>query len=251
MKKPAGQTITGIVDLWGTGGSQWADTRKWEFSFNFSHWRINEGPVQSGKLAVSQVVSQAQLDRLMDETDALAIIRVSAVSVEDGKAEMKSLLETGVRDRELEAVVKEIKKPVTVKHPFFGRLTLDKKTLCLEVQYRFHKTRITLCIEADEEGSHQENLAAAEALCREAEYWETQARARAVQDLLALKNDNWLEEDEEELDEAAFKKRIKPEQLTVLPDGRFALEFDDGDLFWGHSITVSGIPGEGCLKAEI
>jgi hypothetical protein len=38
---------------------------------------------------------------------------------------------------------------------------------------------------------------------------------------------------------------MKLSSISVYPDGDFDLFFDDGDMFWGHSIIVTGnINGE-------
>ncbi len=251
MKKQSTEIITGIVDLWGPGGGQWQDTKKWEFSFSFSHWKIGDGEIQTAELPVSRVVSEREQDRLMDEISSLDVICIEAVRGGDGQAELIKLLQTGIKDKEFAALVKEIKKPVIVKHKYLGALTLDKMTKTLETTIRFYKTKITLSIEADSQASYDRSLEYAVELYKKAEYWENQAKQCAVRDLLELKNDNWLEEEEQELNEAQFQKKMKPDQLTLYPDGNFDLDFDDGELFWGHTITVHGNISQGCLSAEI
>jgi hypothetical protein len=44
---------------------------------------------------------------------------------------------------------------------------------------------------------------------------------------------------------------MKLESITVHPDGRFEFWFDDGDLFWGHSIAVRGSLAEGPTEASV
>ena len=83
------------------------------------------------------------------------------------------------------------------------------------------------------------------------EEWNRRVLARASEDLLELKNDSWLEEDEEELDAEKFEARLELESIEVRPDGEFCFWFEDGDLFWGHSITVEGTLEGGPEQADI
>lgn len=48
-----------------------------------------------------------------------------------------------------------------------------------------------------------------------------------------------------------FKARMKLEGITPHPDGPFDFWHDDGDLFWGHSIQISGNLSEGPTHADI
>ena len=60
-----------------------------------------------------------------------------------------------------------------------------------------------------------------------------------VEEMLELKNDTWLDEEETALSAADFKKKIKLETLMVSEDGSHQLFYADGDLFWGHTIVVN------------
>lgn len=58
--------------------------------------------------------------------------------------------------------------------------------------------------------------------------------------LLTLKNETWLDEDEDEqpLSAEAFAERVEWRSVVAYSEGSFTLYFDDNDLFWGHSIIV-------------
>ena len=66
-----------------------------------------------------------------------------------------------------------------------------------------------------------------------------------------LEEFDFLEEDEEELDAEKFEARLELESIEVRPDGEFCFWFEDGDLFWGHSITVEGTLEGGPEQADI
>ena len=60
----------------------------------------------------------------------------------------------------------------------------------------------------------------------------------AADSLLELKNETWRDEDEPPLDAAAFVGRLTLEGVNAFSNGTFEVYFDDGDLFWGHSVRV-------------
>jgi len=64
------------------------------------------------------------------------------------------------------------------------------------------------------------------------------AKEYTVKKLLKLKNDLWLEEDEKEVTKKEFKARMKFTSLYVFSESA-NFYFDDGDLFWGHTIEVN------------
>jgi hypothetical protein len=61
-------------------------------------------------------------------------------------------------------------------------------------------------------------------------------RQSASEVLLELCNEEWNEE--EPISGADFVARMAPKELTIDSDGSATLYYDDGDLFWGHSILV-------------
>jgi hypothetical protein len=57
--------------------------------------------------------------------------------------------------------------------------------------------------------------------------------------LLELKNETWLKEDEVELSINEFISRMSIESISFDEEGEISIWYTDGDLFWGHSILVS------------
>ncbi len=64
------------------------------------------------------------------------------------------------------------------------------------------------------------------------------AEEYAVQELLPLKNDFWLEEDEAPVTAAEFRQRMTLEALVFYAEGDVTFYYQDGDLFWGHTIEL-------------
>jgi hypothetical protein len=62
---------------------------------------------------------------------------------------------------------------------------------------------------------------------------------------------NVLREDETPVTPRQFKERMTLESIAVSPNGKFEFTFDDGQLFWGHVIQVSGSLSKGPTNAHI
>jgi len=75
------------------------------------------------------------------------------------------------------------------------------------------------------------------------------ARAYASEELLAVYNEVWSEG--QDLIAAEFAARIALESLTAYPDRSVELCYDDGDLFWGHTIIVTAEEGPRFTEAII
>lgn len=65
----------------------------------------------------------------------------------------------------------------------------------------------------------------------------------AASQLLTLKNDSWLQEDEMPLTEEQFAQKIIFDGIYAFSDGSFEVFFLDNDIFWGHHISVDLLPG--------
>jgi len=60
-----------------------------------------------------------------------------------------------------------------------------------------------------------------------------------IRDLLGLKNSTWLDENETQITEKNFLKKVKLTSVNFFDDTSFELYYDDGNIFGGHSIVVS------------
>ncbi|MCR5557242.1 MAG: DUF2262 domain-containing protein [Butyrivibrio sp.] len=63
------------------------------------------------------------------------------------------------------------------------------------------------------------------------------SRNYAADELLETKNDVWLEEDEEPISKEDFVDTLILKKVEFNAEG-VTFWYDDGDLFWGHYVTV-------------
>lgn len=145
--------------------------------------------------------------------------------------------EYGTKNQEIDV---NLGTPMIVHSPRFGDLTLERRSHCFEGSAQWNGITIQISFQADEQLDISKPMATAEQLWDRQDDWQEQGQAFAVEQLLSTKNDYWLNEDEEPLNSTDFKSRMTLESITVLSDGRFEFLFDDGELFAGHYILVSG-----------
>ena len=156
-----------------------------------------------------------------------------------------------MRDSELEQLAGQLQKPIVLNDATLGRLEYDRK-------YGWFAGRARWCgqeVDINLSCAHPEDptavLEAATRLFKEQTHWHRRVREYAVEQLLPLKNDSWLDEDEEEVSAAGFLSKMRLESISVDEAGNLTFWHNDGDLFWGHAIQISGNLTDGLAEADI
>jgi hypothetical protein len=170
-----------------------------------------------------------------DETRAIVADGVSRVKTDD----------------EFDAVAEELKQPVAISTPVFGDLLLDRQIGWFSGSAIWNGEEICVTFATDETLTIDRSYQTAEALWANQVEWKRKVEDFAVQQLLPIKNEHWLEEGERPLTADQFKARMSLDSISFRDGGRFEFWHHDGDLFWGHSIQVSGSIGDGLTDADI
>jgi len=246
--------VVAVVGPNGPGAGRSRGEDLWAMSFTVEAWRVDRGEIQKRPLTICRKVTDEDLKTLQDLILPYEVIRVKARLVVDSAfGTPQALLETFVgcesSDTELNAFAEELQKPVTLDDPLLGTFTLDRRVdwFTGDVVWAGESISLNLSGAADA----QDALRTAHALWQNQNEWNRRVRNFAVQELLPLKNDTWLDEDEAELTPDEFEDRMTLESITVNADGSFDFWHNDGDLFWGHSIQISGSLSEGPTHADI
>ncbi len=127
------------------------------------------------------------------------------------------------------------RKPKSTVTKAFGRLTWDDKTDwwsgAVEVKPG-HRVEIGIIVEDDELAAVLDN--AQPALSH------IQKHESDVRDAVATRLENDVREwnGDGPIGRHSIANRIRLESIVFQPDGAAELEYSDGDLFWGHSISV-------------
>ena len=162
-------------------------------------------------------------------------------------------------DPDLKAILDEQKKPVSTWVEGLGTFTLNRTVDWFEATVDWLGSEIAL----DFDRGVPEEMASAQetgrALMASQADWDHRVRSYAAQELLSLAND-WAADAREEEDEDSgaplvtqeqFMERMELDAAQISADGRFEFWFNDGDLFWGHAIHVTGALDQGPEMAQM
>lgn len=135
--------------------------------------------------------------------------------------------------------------------PILGELTFDKATEWWEGSIYWNETVITIQLSATDTNDLQKATKIGNTICENIENFDRLAKEIAAEKLLDLRNNNWLEEDQDEDSPEDFKLKMSLKSIFIDSKGCFSFDFDDGDLFWGHSIVAEGSISDGFTDASI
>jgi hypothetical protein len=221
-------------------------------------WRVVDGPLREIPLIVNKSVSDEELRALQASIRSDSLISFEAKLCEaspfgDARAELVRLLDAQAmqRDPDLERVLTNSVAPVEISDPVLGKLILNRPVGTFEGKVVWLGDMIDVALSADSEIDKQAVVRAAKFLLDSMLEWSQRVNDLAVSKLLELKNESWLDEGEQEISSTEFLSRMRLTSLAVYSDGSFEFWHDDGELFWGHSILVSGSLSNGVTDATI
>jgi hypothetical protein len=251
-----GERVVGVVHPKGACGAKAADEPLWTFTLFLQPWRRGSGSVDERCLHVRTLVEKEELKPLRDQFDPFQVVELRVEFTDTDSptpgASLLKVISCTADDQELAFRAAELGKPTIIHHQLFGDLTLNRAIDCFEAtSVSWCATNPNLSVCRDDASNPEAALETASALWAHQSEWDAQARACAIRDLLQLKNDNWLQESEDPLSSETFTDRMRLETIAVLPGGAFEFYYDDGDLFWGHTIVVRGTLENGATDADI
>jgi hypothetical protein len=119
----------------------------------------------------------------------------------------------------------------SIENDFFGQLMLNKELDWYEVS----KDGIEFSFTNTAFETLTKNFEKMEKLIPQLSDIENQM----IEEMLALKNESWLEEGDNELSKDEFQKEIKLYGVNTYQDGSAEIYYKANDLFWGHEIQTS------------
>ena len=148
-----------------------------------------------------------------------------------------------------------------IEDEILGKLTFDdNETMKATVELSGHKVELLIEGDIDNDSINKKAIKITKDLIADFDRLDREMRAFAAGELTENAND-WLadslEEGEtaEDMTEAAFAERMVPECLSIFGiadnDIGYDMYYGDDDMFWGHTIIVSGTPEEGIESADI
>lgn len=248
--------ITGVVGASSVGGCFSRGDDLWTLRFSFSGWKELGGCLQKSELAICKRVPEGKIAFFQNRMDPYDVVRIRARLCKESflgspQALLLDLIGRDDSDAELSAYAKELKEPVTFLDPQFGVFTLDRRVDLYEAVSDWEGRPVHLFICAADSESSAKALGVARSLWAARDQWQERITGCAVEKLLGLKNEHWLAEGESPVTGQEFAKRMTVGEISVEADGSFEFFHGDGNLFWGHCITVRGNLTDGPKDAEI
>ncbi|MCI9027260.1 MAG: DUF2262 domain-containing protein, partial [Lawsonibacter sp.] len=206
-------------------------------------WMEEDSPdIHRGEFVLSTIADDQLLEHLQRRVPRDFIIKFKGRVSEDGQRLLLLDLPEPAFDPDLKAILEEQKKPVTFWEEGLGTFTLNRQVDWFETELDWLGGQISLVFDVGEDRAGA--LQNAKALLADAGSWDKRVREYAADELLELANDWSQDMDEDggavEVTREQFVERMELESIEVRADGSFQFWFGDGDLFYGHSIWVSG-----------
>lgn len=248
--------LTGVVSASGVGAGRSGGQELWSLLLTFDAWRVGSGPVRTQSLTLRRRVTDQELKTFQESIDSETVIKIRARVAMDNvfgspQGQLEEFIGVDSADSELHSHLAELQKPFTHADERFGTLTFDRRVSWYSGTAEWNGQAIDLNVNVEHDVELRPALEVAYALWDNESNWQQRVADYAVEKLLPLKNDNWLGDDEAEFNSQQFKNKMTLESISVYADGDFEFWHDDGDLFWGHSIQISGNLSDGLTDADI
>lgn len=248
--------ILGLVWPMGASGLK-AMGEEQRVAFHFVAWHYLDGPVRHSELRLEGDAEKfGGVKRVMSLVRGDAIIRVRARIPKDDdssckQAWLEAIDESEPDDAQLMSVRSKLIVEKQHEDNQFGVLTYDRGLKWYIGETDFAGQRIKIHLEASTDSELVEAIEGARVLWGDQQAWLERCKLKAVEDLLDLKNESWLGPGESPATAASFVSALRVDCVNVNASGAFGIDFDAGDLFWGHAVVVEGSVNGGPTLADI
>ncbi len=218
--------------------------------FTLAAWRVPGSRVKISRLTILRPLAPAS--DWFSEYTPLSIHRIVVkLSEDNNRAILASRSNVAANEVGLTEIAQELEQVIVIQHDQFGELLFDPSMDWFTCEADWNGNAVQLRFETDEYRDVSRGLKTAELLWKDQIVWKSKVEQYAVAELLDLKNGTWLGQGEQPLSADQFLSRMSLKTISVLDDGSFEFWHDDGDLFWGHSIQISGSFSQGLYQADI
>ena len=253
MRAFAGQFLPGEVDILAVtgagsfGGEKRDGDELYTVCMGLTAWMEEDSPeIHKGNFLLLTKADEMLMGYLRQRLPRDFIIKCKVRLHGDGeKLMLLNLPEPGF-DPDLKAILTQQKKPVTVEVEELGTFVLNRSLGVLQREVDWQGSPVQLCM--DPEGDHAACAKAALSILADIPGWDEKARAFAADKVLEQANAQ-RDDGGEDVSREEFVEGLEAESLDVAADGTFQLWFNDGGLFAGRFVRVSGSVSAGVTDA--
>lgn len=248
-------SILAVTGAGGFGGSRPQENGPWLAVLELTAWKEedSEEPAHREKTQLVALADDKLMDYLRRRVRGDSVFQIMVRPSEDGKQFLMTELPQPEIDPEMKAILEEQKKPVSIWVPELGTFTLNRLVNWFEAEVEWLGQPARLDIDREEDWDAC--VEQAKALMAGQKGWDEKVRSFAADQLLEQAND-WAQdaaegEEPEEITREQFMERLELDAVQISAGGRFEFWFNDGDLFWGHAIHVTGSLDQGPEMAQM
>lgn len=250
-------SILAVTGAGGFGGSRTQENGPWLAVLELTAWKEedSEEPAHREKTQLVALADDKLMEYLRRRVRGDSVFQIMVRPSEDGKQFLMTELPQPEIDPEMKAILEEQKKPVSIWVPELGTFTLNRLVNWFEAEVEWLGQPARLDIDREEDWDAC--VERAKALMADQKGWDEKVRSFAAQELLEQAND-WAQDaagnedgEPEEITREQFMERMELDAVQISADGRFEFWFNDGDLFWGHAIHVTGALDQGLEIAQM
>lgn len=248
-------SILAVTGAGGFGGSRPQENGPWLAVLELTAWKEedSEEPAHREKTQLVALADDKLMDYLRRRVRGDSVFQIMVRPSEDGKQFLMTELPQPEIDPEMKAILEEQKKPVSIWVPELGTFTLNRLVNWFEAEVEWLGQPARLDIDREEDWDAC--VEQAKALMAGQKGWDEKVRSFAADQLLEQAND-WAQdaaegEEPEEITREQFMERLELDAVQISAGGRFEFWFNDGDLFWGHAIHVTGALDKGPESAQM
>ena len=243
--------LIGLVDASGAAGVNTGSRDLWHLVFHLVAWRDGNGRVERGNVRCEMATTKLELAAMMKLIGPYSTVSLVIQEMTPKGVAMLEKMDVLVIDNDaLDVVRDELLTPVPLATPF-GVLHLERRFGSYAGEIYWDGLKVSISLNCAEQQSPDTLVALADTLISASDDWTKRAKAFAADQLMSLKNDAWQDDDEDDISRHDFMSRMTLKEISIDENGDFTFYFDDGDLFWGHSINVCGNIVEGLRTAGI
>lgn len=162
------------------------------------------------------------------------------------------VVEKQVQNDELLSVLKEYRAPVKIIDKELGEFTLDKDYGLFQGNLKWLHGEISVSLAADEDNKRSCNgaIEILRSMVNRQIQKDIEFRTYAAEELTDLANE-WSQDEDVKITMSDFITKINLSALDISHEGEFTAYYSDGDMFYGHTIIVSGNITTGIDEATI
>ncbi len=245
---PEELTILAVTGAGGFAGEKREGDELFTAGAGLTAWMEEDGEeIRRGEFRLVTKADETLVGFLQQRLPRDFIIKCRVRPHADGKLFMLANLPEPGFDPDLKAILDEQKKPVTEEIEGLGAFVLNRGVGVLQREIDWLGAPVQLCL--DREADREKWTAAAHALLDDMARWDEQARELAAEKVLEEANEAVAELDGEEVTREEFLEGLEPETIDLSEDGSFQLLYNDGGLFCGRFVRLTGSVETGLTDA--